>query len=144
MVVDDVDIPTGSIEDFPGVEANKKFVLGPREPDIDHCFVMNTDSSTIPLDSRKKPLEKLASFAHPTTKLHLEFFSTEPAFQFYTGKYIDAAAAGDTPARGPRSGFCMEASRYINAINVPEWRNQVLLKRGEIWGAKTVYKAWKA
>ena len=98
----------------------------------------------MPLDTRKGPLRKLAGFAHPTTKLHIDFFSTEPAFQFYTGELIDAAAHSDIPARGPRAGFCMEASRYIDAINNPQWKNQVLLKRGDIWGAKTVYKAWRA
>jgi aldose 1-epimerase len=82
--------------------------------------------------------------SHPVTKLHLDVSSTEPAFQFYTGQYVDVAAAEDSPAKPPRAGICVEPQRYINAINVPEWRNMVVLKRGEIWGARTVYKAWKA
>ncbi|KIX00932.1 uncharacterized protein Z518_09997 [Rhinocladiella mackenziei CBS 650.93] len=144
LVVDQEDIPTGAIEDFPGVEAHKTFVLGPTEPDIDHCFIVDPDPQNIPLDTRQRPLKPLVSVAHPRTKLHMDVFSTEPCFQFYTGKYINAAATAETPARGPRSGFCVEPGRYINAINVPDWRNQVLLKHGELWGAKTVHKAWKA
>lgn len=144
LVVDQFLIPTGAIEDFPGVEANKPFVLGPTEPDIDHCFVVDTDLSDFVLDTRGRPLKPLISVSHPKTKLHLEVFSTEPSFQFYTGKHIKTTATADTPARGSRAGFCVEAARFINAVNVPEWRNQVVLKRGNIWGARTVHKAWKA
>ena len=141
--MDDLQIPTGAIEDFPGIEANKPFVLGEKEPAIDHCFVVDTDTSDLPLDTRKKQLKPLISVSHPNTKLHLDIFSTEPSFQFYTGEHIKAAATADSPARGPRAGFCCEAARYIDAINVPKWRNQVVLKRGDIWGARTVHKAWK-
>lgn len=143
-VADAMLIPTGKIEDFPGVEAGKAIVLGAKEPQFDHAFVVDSDTSNIPLDTRQGPLRKLVGFSHPKTQLHIDFFSTEPAFQFYTGEHIDAAAHGDTPARGARAGFCVEPSRYINAINVPEWRNQVVLKRGDTWGARTVYKAWKS
>jgi aldose 1-epimerase len=89
-------------------------------------------------------LEKQVSLYHANTGIHLDVSSTEPAFQFYTGKYIDVAATEHTPARGKRAGLCIEPSRYINAINVPKWRNQSLLKKGEIYGAKNVYRAWKA
>lgn len=143
-MVDSEDIPTGEIKDFPGIEADKTFVLGPTEPDIDHCFLVDTDPANVPLDTRKRPLKPLISAYHPVTKIHLDVASTEPSFQLYTGKYINAAATAETPARGARAGFCVEAARYINAINVPEWRNQVLLKRGQLWGSKTVHKAWKA
>jgi aldose 1-epimerase len=144
QVVDDVDIPTGPIEPYPGVEANRAFTLGPKEPDIDHCFVLDTSPETIPIDTRSEPLRKLASFYHPTTKIHLEVHSTEPAFQFYTGKYIDVPAVAGLPARGPRSGFCVEPSRYINAVNVDRWRSMVVLKRGSKFGSKFVYRAWQS
>jgi len=144
LPVDAGNIPLGGVEDFPGIQAGRAFVLGATEPDIDHCFVVDPDAGNIPLDTRQRPLRPLVTAAHPTTKLHLEVFSTEPSFQFYTGKYINAAATAHTPARGPRAGFCVEAARYINAINVPEWRDQVLLKQGQLWGSRTVHKAWKA
>lgn len=142
--MDSESIPTGAVEDFPGIEPKSPFVLGATAPDIDHCFVLDTDIDNIPLDTRQRPLKALISAFHPGTNLHLDIFSTEPTFQFYTGKFINTAATAETPARGPRAGFCVEPARYVNAINVPEWRKQVLLKRGEIWGARTVHKAWKA
>jgi len=144
QVVDDGGIPTGPIEEYPGVSAKKTFTLGQKEPDIDDCFVANTDPSSIPIDTRSSPLQKLASFYHPESKIHLEIHSTEPAFQFYTGKYIDVPAVGDVPARGARSGFCVEPSRYVNAVNVPEYKFMMTLKKGEKYGTKIVYRGWSA
>jgi aldose 1-epimerase len=144
QVTDESDIPTGPIEDFPGVEANKTFTLGAEKPDIDHCFIVDPTQSKVPLDTRKGPLHNIVSLYSPRSKIHFDVSSTEPAFQFYTGKYIDVPATKDTPAFCPRAGLCIEPSRYINAINVPELRDQVILRRGQIWGAKTVYKIWKS
>ncbi|EEP82087.1 conserved hypothetical protein [Uncinocarpus reesii 1704] len=115
-------IPTGTIEHYTATEVKKPFFLSETSPDIDDCFVMDTDPSSIPLDTRTRPMKLLASFKHLTTGLHLEVHSTEPAFQFYTGKYINVPAVRGMPARGPRSGFCVEPSRYVNAPNKPEWR----------------------
>ena len=57
-------------------------------------------------------------------------------------RFIDVPAKDGQPARGPRSGLCIEASRYVNAINNDQWRRQVVLKKGQIWGSRTVYRAW--
>lgn len=142
-MVDDKLIPTGAIEDFPGVEANKTFLLGPKDPFIDHCFVLDATNPTCALDTRNSQLNRIVGLFHPESKIHLDIYSTEPAFQFYTGEGVDVPATAHTPARGARAGLCVEPSRYINAVNVPEWRDQVLLKKGKKWGSKTVYKAWK-
>jgi aldose 1-epimerase len=156
--VDDASIPNGQLKPYPGIEPNKPFTLGTQQPEfnhsfivngaangamIDHCFIVNNDPSSVPIDTRSLPIKKLASFYHPTTGVHLEAYSTEPAFQFYTGEYNNVPAVGDQPARGPRSGFCVEASRYVNAINHEEWRNMVILKRGQMYGSRTVYRAWR-
>ncbi|KAJ4291008.1 hypothetical protein N0V90_010204 [Kalmusia sp. IMI 367209] len=144
QVVDDGGIPTGPIEEYPGVKPNTAFMLGEKEPDIDDCFVANPDPSSVPIDTRSSPLQTVASFYHPGSKIHLEVATTEPAFQFYTGKYIDVPAVENLPARGARSGFCVEPSRYVNAINVPEHKSMTILKKGEKYGAKIVYRGWQA
>lgn len=141
--VDDEDIPTGELKEFPGVEAGKAFTLGATDPDIDHCFVMNPDPSSVLLDTRETSLRKLCSFFHPNTRLHFEVLSTEPAFQFYTGRHINVPAVDGAPERKARSGFCVEPSRYINAVNVDKWKNMVVLKKGQKWGTKIIYRGWK-
>ncbi|KAI9834240.1 MAG: hypothetical protein M1819_003078 [Sarea resinae] len=139
---DSTSVPLGSIGPYPSLPASP-FTLGPKEPDFDDCFVLNPNPSTIPLDSRSLPLKPAASFSHPDTKLHLDVLTTEPAFQFYTGGFVDVPAVAGVDARGPRAGLCVEACRYVNAVNVPEWRHTVVVKPGEKFGARTVWRAWK-
>ncbi|KAI1207723.1 aldose 1-epimerase [Annulohypoxylon truncatum] len=138
-------IPTSGPTAYSKVATTTPFTLGPEGPDFDDCFIVDPSKSpsSVPIDTRTLPLTKLVSAQHPESKIHLDVLSTEPAFQFYTGKWIDVPAVGGAPARGPRSGFCVEPSRFVNAINVDDWRSQVVLKKGEKYGARIVYKAWK-
>lgn len=138
-------IPTAGPTVYSKVETTTPFTLGPNGPDFDDCFIVDPSKSpsSVSIDTRALPLTKLVSAQHPESKIHLDVLSTEPAFQFYTGKWIEVPAVGGAPARGPRSGFCVEPSRFVNAINVEDWRSQMLLKKGEKYGARIVYKAWK-
>lgn len=144
LPVDDKHIPTGAVEDFPGVQANQAFTLGATTPFIDHCFVFDQEAPEVPPDTRPLTMRRLVEMSHPSTGLHLEVLSTEPAFQVYTGDHVNIAATADSAAMPGRAGMCVEPSRYINAINVPAWESQVVLKRGQLWGSKIVYKSWKA
>ena len=142
LPVDDGGIPTAGPATFSKFEGNKAFTLGPSEPDIDDCFVLS-DEPAAPIDTRAEPLTKLVSAHHPDSGIHLEVHSTEPAFQFYTGKYIDVPDVPGAPARRARSGFCVEPSRWVNAVNEEAWRDQMLLKKGQKYGCRIVYRAWK-
>ncbi|KAK6198995.1 hypothetical protein LQW54_010193 [Pestalotiopsis sp. IQ-011] len=146
LPVDATGIPTADPTTYPHVETHKPFTLGAVDPDIDDCFVVDPSSSpsSVPLDTRSRPLTRLVSASHPGSGINLEVHSTEPAFQFYTGKYIDVPAIEGARARGARSGFCVEPSRFVNAINEDKWKSQVLLKKGDKYGARIVYRAWKA
>ncbi|ESZ96155.1 putative Bifunctional protein gal10 [Sclerotinia borealis F-4128] len=142
LPVDDGGIPISGPKAYESITPNKEFTLGPQEPNVDDCFIVDAKSEAIPLDTRSLPLTTLVKAFHPDTGIHLEVLSTEPAFQFYTGKYIDVPAVEGLEARGARSGFCVEPSRYVNAINENQWRGQVLLKKGEVYGSRIVYKGW--
>ncbi|KEF61263.1 aldose 1-epimerase, partial [Exophiala aquamarina CBS 119918] len=100
---------------------------------IDHCFVLDNNVSSIPLDTRSCEPRLLASFSHSHTRLHLEVFSTKPTFQFYTGHHVKVAAWEHSFERKAGARFCVEPSRYENAINVPEWRDMMILKQGQLW-----------
>lgn len=143
LPVDPRGIPTAGPAPFPEVTANQAFTLGPVTPDIDDCFIANPDPKSVPLDTRGLPLGLHLAAHHPKTGIHLEVHSTEPAFQFYTGRHINVPAVEGAPARGKRSGFCVEPSRWVNAINVPEWKDMMVLKKGEKYGCRIVYKVWK-
>ncbi|KAK8038289.1 hypothetical protein PG994_015056 [Apiospora phragmitis] len=145
LPVDDGGIPTGGPITFAKVKTDSKFLLGPTDPDIDDCFVVDPSASpsSVPIDTRSRSLTKLISARHTGSKINLEVLSTEPAFQFYTGKYTNVPEVAGVPARGARSAFCVEPSRYVNACNVDEWKSQQLLKKGEKYGSRNVYRAWR-
>lgn len=143
--VDDAGIPSGypPIQPYPGIEIGVPFSLTDRV--IDNCFIhipytctVPSGTRPIPLDTRSLELRTAVHACHPTTGIHLEVATTEPAFQLYTGDNI----SGD-PKRGARAGFCVEPGRYINSVNRECWRGMVVAKKGEVYGSKIVYKAWE-
>ncbi|CAI7594064.1 unnamed protein product [Penicillium pancosmium] len=142
LPLDSTGIPEGNISKFPR-DVTTPFTLEAVGAHIDDVFVMDTDPTKIPLDTRGLPLRQLAQFSNAGTGLHLEVHSTEPAFQFYTGKYINVPSIDGAAPHTEGAGFCVEPSRFVNAVNEPEWRNMVLLKKGQVFGCKNVYKAWK-
>lgn len=141
QVTDENDIPTGVIAAFPNIRKNEAFILGAEQPDIDHCFIADGDPQSIPIDTRSQPMQKLCELQSAATGIKLEAFSTEPAFQFYTGRFIDVPAINGHAPRGPRSGLCIEASRYVNAVNNPSWRSMVVMRKGQCYGSRTLYRA---
>lgn len=136
-------IPTGDPVEYPGVEVNKPITLGAKEPAFDNCFTTAADPAAVPIDTRSQPLQLHLTATNPKSGIHLQVLSTEPAFQFYTGDFNNVPVVDGIPARGPRSSFACEPGRWTNAPNVPEWKNMTLLKKGETYGARIVYKAWK-
>lgn len=151
LEIDPSGIPTGTIRPtYPSIpsQPHTPFTLTADSPDIDDCFIMNPDPTSVPLDTRPLPLRTLATLYHPATGLHLEVESTEPAFQFYTGKFIDVPACETSwgekvEGRGKRSGVCVEPSRYVNAAGREEWRGMCRVRKGEVFGARSLYRAWK-
>lgn len=114
-------VPTGNILEVSDT---------PRDLDQvwDDCIVVSTENFTI--DTRERELVPLIDILHPDLEIRLVISSTEPAFQLYTGDHLSDA----------RSGFCVEPSRYVNAINVPDWDLQVILKPDQVYGSKTQYR----
>jgi aldose 1-epimerase len=76
----------------------------------------------------------------PVSGRVLEFWTTEPAFQFYSGNFIPDGLVGKEEIRyEPRSGFCLEAQR------APLWPNQpgvtgAILRPGETYAQLTEYR----
>ncbi len=111
--------------------AETNFELGETDPQFDNCFVLDVSHA---LDSRSK---KLITFAEASYKqLTLKASSTQPAFQFYTGDYVD------TGNHGSRAGFCLESGSIIDAINSEDEtiKKSVILGKNEVYGSRTRYE----
>lgn len=139
---DEHSVPTGGPVPHASIDMTKPFTLGVTEPKVDNCFTKTTDPASVPMDTRSEPLGRDLAAYHPKTGIHLEVLSTEPSFQFYTGDFTDVPAVEGASAKGGRSAFCCEPGRWVNAVNVPEWKSMTMLKKGETYGSRIVYKAW--
>lgn len=136
-------IPTGQIEKLPReslIPENKEFVVGHNVPKLDHCFVL-TPPGDVPLDTRSQPMKLCASFMNPESAVYLEVLTTEPAVQIYTGEDIEIVT--EDVHWGPRSGIAVEPGRYTNAVNRPEWKHMVLLRKGQVYGSRIRYETWR-
>ncbi|RJE24626.1 aldose 1-epimerase [Aspergillus sclerotialis] len=143
LPVDQENIPVSGPKPFPSLKTNEAFRLGDKMPVIDHCFITNEKPETVPLNSSRLPLQNMVQAYHPDSGIHLEVLGTEPAFQFYTGENTNVPEVERVAARGSRSAFCVEPCRYVNAPQVEAWKGMVLLKQGEKYGHRIVYRAWK-
>ncbi|KAG5980889.1 hypothetical protein E4U55_003530 [Claviceps digitariae] len=139
---DEQSLPTGPPVPHATIDTTKPFTLTATEPRIDHCFTKVTEPASVPIDTRSQPLTRDLAASHAKTGIHLEVLSTEPSYQFYTGDFTDVPAVDGLSAKGGRSAFCCEPGRWVNAVNVPEWRSMTMLKKGETFGSRIVYKAW--
>jgi aldose 1-epimerase len=75
----------------------------------------------------------------PTSGRVLTMSTTEPAFQFYTGNFLDGTLTGK---RGvvykQHTGFCFEAQHYPDSPNQPNFPSTIL-KPGETYTQRTEY-----
>lgn len=119
-------LPTGKEAEF-----SKELLTGLKltEKDaFDNCLVVENGSK---VDTRAEKLRQIFEASESGRKI--TFFSTDPAFQFYTGDFVSLEGYAK------RCGFCIEPGRFTDAVNHPEWCNQVVLRKGEAYGSKHKY-----
>ncbi len=97
----------------------------------DHNFVLNNQDGTLALGG--VVYEK-------TSGRVMEFYTTQPGVQFYTGNFLDGhlIGKGGKPYKF-RYGFCLETQHYPDSPNQPNFPSAIL-KPGEKYEHVTVYK----
>ncbi|KAG0309134.1 hypothetical protein BGZ98_005073 [Dissophora globulifera] len=126
----------------------------------DHFYVAPATTNQSAQVGQQAGPAPLVDVYSPDSGIRMVMATTEPGFQLYTANWLqiepnqfdtgasDHSAAGHGfphvgKARGGYerySGFCLEASRFPDAINHPEWRDQVLLRHGEKYQSTTTFK----
>lgn len=66
--------------------------------------------------------------------------SDQPGVQFYTGNFLDGSVKGKGASYGQHSGLCLETQKFPNAINVPDWRDQVILRPGQTYRHMMIHR----
>ena len=85
-------------------------------------------------------LKKAAVAEAATSGIKLEVFTTAPGLQFYAGNFLSGNPAGKGGVEiVRRAGFALESQFYPNAVNLPNF-DKPILKSGEIFTSKTIYR----
>jgi len=129
-------IPTGEVDKVKGTPLD--FTLEHNIGERVHMFEDGYDHNFV-IDGNAGELRLAAEVYEPTTGRTLQFSTTEPAFQFYSGFYLKGEYT-----RGPLKfdqfcGFCLEAQHYPDSPNKPAFPSTVL-RPGETYTQTTVYK----
>lgn len=85
------------------------------------------------LDGEPSKMRFAARVRDPKSGRVLTLETDEPGIQFYTGNFLDGSITGKGATYARYTGFCLETQRYPNAINVPAWKSQVILKPGQTY-----------
>ena len=85
-------------------------------------------------------LSLAAQVYEPTSGRVMEIYTTEPGIQFYCGNFLDGRLKGKSgKAYVHRGGFCLETQHFPDSPNQPGFPSTIL-KPGETFGSKTVFK----
>ncbi|KAI8325955.1 aldose 1-epimerase [Martensiomyces pterosporus] len=99
----------------------------------DHVFAV----SDKPVDT----VREVASVWSDRTKLRLTVLSDQPVVVLYTGNWISDKLVGKDGVRyGNYAAVAFETQRFTNAVNIPKFRDQVILHPGDVFTHRVVYK----
>ena len=90
----------------------------------DHNFVVNG------VPDQLRPVARLKD---PKSGRVMTVAADQPGVQFYTGNFLDGSAKGKGASYGQYAALCLETQKFPNAINVPAWRDQVILRPGQMY-----------
>lgn len=136
-------IPTGEIRCVDGTPMDfRKFTRVGENIDSDYEQIVlgNGFDHNYVLNKSGHVLEKAAEIIEEESGRKLEVFTTMPGMQFYSANFLDGTDIGKgKTAYERRAGLCFETQYAPNAINMPQFKS-TLLKAGEEYKEKTVYK----
>lgn len=143
LPIDETSIPTGEIQKVEGTpfDFRQPHTVGERinandeqiknGTGYDHCFVLN----------KREPgeLSFAARIVEPQSGRTMEVYTTEPGVQFYSDNWADGYKGQHGATFGKHSALCFEAQHFPDSPNHPYFPS-VVLKRGEVYTQKTIYK----
>ena len=100
----------------------KAVVIKGNPPGYDHNWVVNGDPHAL------RPVAKVRD---PKSGRVMTIEGDQPGVMFYAGLFLDGTITGKGHVYKQYEAFCMETQKFPNSINVPAWKNEVILKPGQ-------------
>jgi aldose 1-epimerase len=86
-------------------------------------------------------LRPVAKVKDPKSGRVLELSADQPGVQFYSGNFLDGSNKGKGGfVYAQYTGLCLESQKFPNSINVPAWKDEVILKPGVTYKHVMVHK----
>jgi aldose 1-epimerase len=85
------------------------------------------------VDGDPHGLRPVARLSDPKSGRVLTLEADQPGVQFYSGNFLNDVI-GKGGAKYPQhAGLCLETQKFPNSINVPAWREEVILEPGQTY-----------
>jgi aldose 1-epimerase len=97
----------------------------------DHNFVVNGEPNA---------LRPVARVKDPKSGRVMTLEANQPGVQFYSGNFLDGTTRGKGVAYAQHTGFCLETQKFPNAVGVPAWKDQVVLRPGATYSHKMIHR----
>lgn len=110
-----------SIKNYIGSNAYGQIL---KEQGVDHCFIIENDSST--------DLKQVAQLRSRKNAIQLDIYTNQNTIQFYTGHWL-----GDPFV--PYGGVCFECQDYVDAVNQTNFPS-IIVKKDTKYINRTVLK----
>ncbi|MGE4214081.1 MAG: aldose epimerase family protein [Anaerotignaceae bacterium] len=92
------------------------------------------------LDKSESDFCLCAKVTDDKTKVGMEVYTTQKGVQFYSGNFLDGEVKGKNgTVYKKHSGFCLETQGFPNATSFEHFP-KIVLKKGEIYKHKTMFK----
>ncbi|KAJ2457785.1 hypothetical protein GGF42_002469 [Coemansia sp. RSA 2424] len=137
-------IPTGQLQAVTGTAldfAAQPRKYGDRIDEFDKETVRGYDHAYVTSAAPTDHLRQVACVLSEISGLRLTVLTDQPVLVMYTGNWISDKLVGKYGKRYCNyAAVALETQRFVNAVNVPEYRDQVLLHPGNIFTHNVVYK----
>jgi aldose 1-epimerase len=123
----DPTVPTGAVVSVAGTPLDYRRG-GPVQPDLDNNFVASGEGYRV-----------VARLSDAGSGRIMEVWSDQPGLQVYAGRYLNGSTSGRGFRHDRHTGMCLETQAFPNAVNVPAWQHQVVLRPGQRYRHRMAY-----
>jgi len=92
------------------------------------------------VDGDPHAMRPVAWVKEPKSGRVMTLDADQPGVQFYAGIFLDGTITGKGHTYKQYDAFCLETQKFPNSINVPAWKNEVILKPGQTYHHHMVHR----
>ncbi len=91
------------------------------------------------VDRRDPGLALACRASDPRRGRSMEVWTTLPAFQFYSGNFLDGRTGAGGRVFAKHAAFCIEPEFFPDCVNEPHFPS-CILRPGQVWHHLTVHR----